>query len=195
MQLTDHDRRFKELLHNFFDEFLQAFFPEVFQSLDLKHKKFLSEELFPDIIEGDKKRVDVIAETKYKGSKRDCVLIIHIEAQNSHQDFFPERMFIYFAMIYLKFRKPVLPIAIFSYDEDRNEPSQFVIKTPFLKTMAFHFFKMELRRINWRTFMHSDNPASAALMSKMNYSEQGLMSDWHFSDRWPACILMKPAAA
>ncbi|GEB77724.1 hypothetical protein SIN01_20690 [Sporolactobacillus inulinus] len=77
-------------------------------------------------------------------------------------------------MIYLKFRKPVLPIAIFSYDGVRisDEPNEFIIKTPFLDTMRFRFFKMELGKMNWHAFMHSNNPASAALMSKMNYKKK-----------------------
>ncbi|MCO7175470.1 Rpn family recombination-promoting nuclease/putative transposase [Sporolactobacillus kofuensis] len=170
--MTDHDRLFKELLHNFFDEFLEAFFPEVFSALDLAHKKFLSEELFPDLIDGDKKRADVIAEAQFKENKKNCVLIIHIEAQNTHQKHFPQRMFIYFSMIYLKFRKPILPIAIFSYDGIRDEPNVFVIQTPFLDAMTFRFFKMELSKMSWRTFMHGNNPVSAALMSKMNYNKK-----------------------
>ncbi|MFT8391412.1 MAG: DUF4351 domain-containing protein [Sporolactobacillus sp.] len=169
--MIDHDRLFKELLHHFFDEFMEAFFPDVFAALDLTHKKFLSEELFPDLITGDKKRADVIAETQLRDTSDPCVLIIHIEAQNTHQAHFPERMFTYFSMIYLKFRKPVLPIAIFSYDRRRDEPDKFVIKTPFLDTMTFRFFKMELGKMNWRTFMHGNNPAACALMSKMKYEK------------------------
>ncbi|MCQ2010337.1 transposase [Sporolactobacillus sp. STSJ-5] len=170
--MTDHNRLFKELLHNFFDEFLEAFFQEVFHALDLSHKKFLSEELFPDLIDGDKKRADVITETQFKENSKNCVLIIHMEAQNTHQEHFPQRMFTYFSMIYLKFRKPVLPIAIFSYDGGRDEPNEFVIKTPFLDAMTFRFLKMELGKMNWRVFMHSNNPVSAALMSKMNYKKK-----------------------
>ncbi|BBN99739.1 transposase [Sporolactobacillus terrae] len=168
----DHDRRFKVLLHAFFDEFLEAFFPKIYQALDLSEKKFLSEELFADMVEGDKKRADVIAETKLK-SKKDVILIVHLEAQNYYQDDFSERMYIYYSMIYLKFRKPVLPIAIFSYDGVRDEPDEFVVKVPHLMVVsAFHFLKLELSRMSWRKFMNSNNPAAAALMSKMNYSKR-----------------------
>jgi predicted transposase/invertase (TIGR01784 family) len=76
-------------------------------------------------------------------------------------------------MIYLKFRKPVLPIAIFSYDGVRDESDEFVIKVPHLMVVSeFHFLKLELSRMNWRKFMHSNNPAAAALMSRMNYSKR-----------------------
>ncbi|TGA99795.1 Rpn family recombination-promoting nuclease/putative transposase [Sporolactobacillus shoreae] len=168
---TDHDRMFKELLHHFFDEFLLAFFPEIYEQLDLSAKKFLSEELFPDLIDGDKKRADVIAETKLK-SAQDLILIIHLEAQNYYQVTFPERMFIYFCMIYLKFRKPVLPIAIFSYNENKNEPDEYVVAAPFLRVNHFRFLKVELHKMDWKKFMNSKNPVSAALMSRMHYSKK-----------------------
>ncbi|SFG14336.1 transposase [Sporolactobacillus nakayamae] len=168
----DHDRRFKVLLHEFFDEFLEAFFPKIYQALDLSEKKFLSEELFADMVEGDKKRADVIAETKLK-SKKDVILIVHLEAQNYYQEDFSERMYLYYCMIYLKFRKPVLPIAIFSYDGVRDESDEFVVKVPHLMVVSvFHFLKLELSRMNWRKFMNSNNPAAAALMSRMNYSKR-----------------------
>ncbi|WP_010632700.1 Rpn family recombination-promoting nuclease/putative transposase [Sporolactobacillus vineae] len=167
----DHDRMFKELLHTFLDEFLEAFFPKIYHQLDLSYKKFLSEELFPDLIDGDKKRADVIAETKLKSAK-DLILIIHLEAQNYYQKTFPERMFIYFSMIYLKFRKPVLPIAIFSYNESKHEPDQFIVALPFLTVNQFRFLKVELHKLNWRTFINSPNPVSAALMSRMHYSRK-----------------------
>ena len=169
---TDHDRRFKVLLHEFFDEFLEAFFPKIYHMLDLSEKTFLSEELFPDLIEGDKKRADIIAETKLK-SKKDVILIVHIEAQNYYQDDFSERMYLYYIMIYLKFRKPVLPIAIFSYDGVRDEPDKFVVEIPhFMMISEFHFLKLELAQMNWQKFMRSNNPAAAALMSRMNYSKK-----------------------
>ncbi|MFT8311040.1 MAG: DUF4351 domain-containing protein [Sporolactobacillus sp.] len=169
---TDHDRRFKVLLHEFFDEFLEAFFPKINHMLDLSGKTFLSEELFPDLIEGDKKRADIIAETKLK-SKKAVILIVHLEAQNYYQDDFSERMYLYYIMIYLKFRKPVLPIAIFSYDGVRDEPDKFVVEIPhFMMISEFHFLKLELAQMNWRTFIHSNNPAAAALMSRMNYSKK-----------------------
>lgn len=88
---TDHDRRFKVLIRTFFDEFLAAFFPNVYQSIDLSEKKFLSEELFPDLIEGEKKRADIMAEARMKSDK-DVILIIHLEAQNSYQKDFAKRM-------------------------------------------------------------------------------------------------------
>ncbi|WP_391204702.1 hypothetical protein [Psychrobacillus sp. L4] len=51
-----HDQLFKELISNFFEEFLEAFFPEVHQFVDFTAVKQLSEEVYTDLIDGE--RVD-----------------------------------------------------------------------------------------------------------------------------------------
>lgn len=119
-----------------------------------------------------KKRADIIAETHWKKSAGDVVLIIHIKAQNYPQKHFAQRMFIYFSMIYLKFRKPVLPIAVFSYDKGKEASDRWMVSTPFLDVNTFRFLKLELRTLNWCHFMHLNNPAAAALMSKMHYTKK-----------------------
>ena len=45
----DHDRLFKELLETFFVEFVELFFPEADEAMDLEHIKFLQQELFTDV--------------------------------------------------------------------------------------------------------------------------------------------------
>lgn len=171
-QHADHDRYFKKLLEVFFNEFLEAFFSKLHASLDLSTIKFLSQELFPDMVAGDKKRADLIAETKLKERAGDSILLIHIEAQSYHQENFAERMCIYCMMIYLKYRKPVFPIAIFSYDKDRNESTTFSFGTPFFTTLTFQFKMLELHKLHWCRFVKSTNPVAAALMCRMNYSRE-----------------------
>ncbi|MDQ0297900.1 putative transposase/invertase (TIGR01784 family) [Salibacterium salarium] len=165
----DHDRLFKELLTHYFEEFMKLFFPEVHQSIDFNDFHFLSEELFTDIVEGEKYRVDVLAETKLKGE--DAFIIVHVEPQSYEQRYFQERMFIYFSRLYETHRCKILPIAIFSYDKIRDEPDTFEIHFPFADILSFHFLKLELKKQNWRSFIRTENPVAAALLSKMGYTE------------------------
>jgi hypothetical protein len=87
--------------------------------------------------------------------------------QNIH-----ERMYHYFSLIYNRYRKPILPIAIFSYDQKRNEQNQFTVSFPFFHVLTFQFLMLELKKMNWRYFIHSNNPVAAALLSKMGYTEK-----------------------
>ncbi|EMI10193.1 Rpn family recombination-promoting nuclease/putative transposase [Anoxybacillus gonensis] len=165
----DHDRLFKELITTFFEEFLLLFFPHVHEHIDFQHVSFLSEELFTDVTAGEKYRVDLLVQTKLKGE--DSLIIVHIENQSYVQPSFPERMFIYFSRLFEKYRKRMLPIAVFSYDSLRHEPSSFTLQFPFFDVLQFRFLTVELRKQNWRDYIRHDNPIAAALLSKMGYTE------------------------
>ncbi|WP_404451765.1 transposase [Virgibacillus necropolis] len=165
-----HDQLFKQLIHTFFDEFLEIFFPEVHKHIDFSCIKPLSEEMFTDLYEGESRRADIVIETKLKG--RDTLMIIHVEPQSYNQPNFNERMYHYFSLLYNKYRKPILPISIFSYDENRTESNEFSIDFPFFHVLTFNFLKLELRKMNWRHYIGSTNPAALALLSKMGYTKK-----------------------
>lgn len=166
----NHDQLFKELIHNFFAEFLEAFFPEVHEYIDFKSIKPMSEEMFTDLLDGESRRADIVIEAKLKGE--DSLIIIHVEPQSYSQQNFHERMYHYFSLLYNKYKKPIVPIALFSYDESRIEIDQFVMEFPFFHVFTFNFLKLELRQTNWRKYIKSNNPVAAALLSKMGYREE-----------------------
>ncbi|WPZ19669.1 transposase [Geobacillus subterraneus] len=165
----DHDRLFKELIQTFFEEFILLFFPDMHEHIDFRHLSFLSEELFTDVTAGEKYRVDLLVETKLKGE--DGVIIVHIENQAYIQPSFPERMFLYFSRLFEKYRTRIVPIAVFSYNALREEPSVFSIEFPFGDVLYFRFFPVELRKQHWRHYIRHDNPVAAALLGKMGYTE------------------------
>lgn len=169
-QYIHHDQLFKQLIRTFFTEFMEAFFPEVHEYIDFSVLTPLSEQLYTDLIEGDSRTVDLMIETKVKNE--DTVIIVHVEPQSYGQPNFHERMFQYFSLIYNRERKPILPIAVFSYDNNRNETNQFIVSFPFFHVLTFEFLMLELRKMNWRSFIHTNNPAAAALLSKMGYTKK-----------------------
>ena len=165
-----HDQLFKQLLRTFFGEFMEAFFPEIQEHIDFSVLKPLSEQMYTDLIDGKSQTVDILIETKLKNE--DTIIIIHVEPQSYYETDFNERMFRYYSSIYQRERKPILPIALFSYNEKRNEKSQFSMSFPFFHVLSFNFLTLELREMNWRSYIHTDNPVAAALLSKMGYSEK-----------------------
>lgn len=164
-----HDQLFKELIHTFFEEFLEAFFPEVHPFVDFHDLTPLSEEVFTDLIEGETRRLDIVIETTLKGTK--SVIVIHVEPQSSQQTYFHKRMYQYFSLLYNKYRKPIIPIAVFSYEENW-EKNQYTIAFPFFHVLTFNYLTLHLRKQNWRAYIDSNNPAAAALLSKMGYTEK-----------------------
>lgn len=73
----DHDRLFKELLETFFAEFMVLFFPEAYQAIDFAHLKFLQQEIFTDVTEGERHEVDIIVETRLK--EEPGLILVHVE--------------------------------------------------------------------------------------------------------------------
>lgn len=165
-----HDQLFKTLIKTFFKEFIEGFFPELYPHIDFSSVKFLEQELHLDFIKGRKKIVDLLVEIKL--NYRDQLLLIHLENQATYEEDFPERMFIYFNYLYAKHRKPIQPIAIFSYNKEKEISNQFTIDTPVQNVIQFNFLQLHLIKKNWKEYIQSNNPVAAALLSKMGYDQK-----------------------
>lgn len=165
----DHDQLFKRLIRTFFKEFMELFFPEVAREIDFSHVVFLSEEVAAALTGGRKGRVDLLIETKLRGEE--ALIIIHIEPQSYYEPAFPERMFLYAAKLYETYRRPILPIAVFSHRRRRAEPDRFGWSFPFIDVMRFRYLRLQLKHRNWREFVGSNNPVAAALLSSLGYNK------------------------
>lgn len=165
-----HDRLFKELLETFFAEFMKLFFPEASRAIDFNHIKFLQQEMFTDVTAGERHEADIVVETRLK--EEPGLILVHVEPQSYVQKDFNRRMFVYFSRLYEKYQRRILPVAVFSYDQVREEPDTFEISFPFLEVMRFHFYKLELKKLYWRDYITGDNPVAAALLSKMGFNEE-----------------------
>ncbi|WP_414672244.1 hypothetical protein [Lentibacillus sp.] len=136
--------------------------------VDFHAIKPLSKEVFTDLVEGETRRLDIAVETTLK--ETEAVIIIHVEPQSTKQTNFHERMYQYFSLLYHIYRKPIVPIAVFSYDENW-EKNQYTMTFPFMHVLTFNYLTLHLRKKNWRDYIRANNPAAAALLSKMGYTE------------------------
>ncbi len=125
--------------------------------------------MYTNVLKGNTRRIDIVIETTLKGT--DVLVIVHIELQSYKQNDFHKRMYHYFSMLYNKFQKPIVPIAVFTYKEEW-ETDQYTMEFPFLHVLTFNYLTLHLKKKNWRAYIHSDNPAAAAQMSQMGYKEE-----------------------
>ncbi|HHP7229470.1 MAG TPA: Rpn family recombination-promoting nuclease/putative transposase [Xenococcaceae cyanobacterium] len=170
MTQISHDQLFKELLTTFFVEFLELFFPQVLDYLDTDSIAFEDKELFTDITKGRKKLLDIVALAKFRG--QDYTFLVHVENQSYQQDNFPERMYSYHCNLFLKYRRPIYPIAVFSYKYPlETETTSYTIDFPDRQVLNFQYQIVQLNRLNWRDFLRQQNPVAAALMAKMKISK------------------------
>jgi len=140
-QRIDHDYLFKELISNFFWEFLELFLPEVAAYADKNSLTLLPQEIFSDISTGQKREVDLLAKVKFR--ETDTVFLIHLENQSYTEAAFAERMFTYFAYLFLKYRLPIYPVVIFSFDKPKRlESNNYQVNFPDCQILSFNYLRI-----------------------------------------------------
>jgi predicted transposase YdaD len=163
----DHDHLFKELLTNFFREFVELFLPDVAAYMEPGPVQFLDKEVFTDLASADRHEVDLLARVRFR-DRGDAFFLIHLENQSTADSDFAERMFRYFARLHEKHRLPVFPVALLSYDKPRRkEPDRYQVAFPGQRVLNFAFRTIQLNRLNWRDYLRNPNPVASALMVKM----------------------------
>jgi len=171
MPRINHDKLFKELLTTFFIEFLELFFSKALDYLDVDSIQFIDKEIFSDLTQGEKSILDIVALAKFQG--QNYSFLIHIENQSSNAPEFNRRMFRYFCSLFLKYDRPIYPIALFSYDSpQRPEKDCFIVELPYFEVAKFNYKVIQLNRLDWRDYLKQKNPVAAALMSKMNINPE-----------------------
>ncbi len=174
----DHDQLFKQLISTFFLEFLDLFVPELAVNIDRDNLEFLPQEYFTDLIEGDRRAMDLVVRINLRRRPNEPEVgkvwaIIDCEHQSSSEANFQRRMFFYFAQLHRQYLEPVYPIAIFSFDEPkRQEQNKYRVRLPGLDILEFNFLRIQLNQLNWRDFLKQKNPVAAALMAKMKIEKK-----------------------
>jgi hypothetical protein len=174
----DHDQLFKQLLETFFVDFIELFAPALPAYLQLSELSFLPQQYFTDILDGDRKAIDILVQVPVKADQINQqqaihTILVHVENQSASQADFNQRMFLYFAELYREYRLPIYPIAIFSFDRpQRTEPNQLQVILPGLDVLTFNFQSIQLNQLDWRDFLQRRNPVAAALMAKMKIAKK-----------------------
>lgn len=177
--MADHDHAFKELLGEFFPEFIDLFFPQVAVYLDRHSLEFQPQEIFADLTEGDTYEADVVVKAKFLNE--DSFFIVHLEHQGVFGKNFDRRMFNYFSQLHRIYQLPVYPIVIFSHRSPREEgdPSgiceaarTYKIEFSDWEVLRFNYRAIRLNHLNWHEYAQLRNPVASALMAKMKMKRQ-----------------------
>lgn len=117
------------ILEDIFDDFLRFFIPDADEVFDMQRGfVFLDkelEQLFPP--EGnayDNRNVDKLVQVYTQAGEEQWVLV-HVEVQGHYDASFAERIFLYFARIYDKYRRPITAFAILTDAGKSYRPSGF----------------------------------------------------------------------
>jgi hypothetical protein len=117
----DHDQRLKNLLKQFFEQFLRCFFPAWAARFDFGELAWLDKEVFLDPPQGEKRQLDLVARLRIRPEAQrpkpgltELLALVHveIESRESVQSLRP-RMFEYYVQLRRGSGLPVLPIGLF----------------------------------------------------------------------------------
>lgn len=166
---VDHDKLFKEVIEARFVDFLELFRPAALRDRTIESFTFPKKELLGAPPRALRRYPDVFAEVRFVGDEG--VDLIHVEIQSYPEAEFAERMFLYSAWLYEAKRRPVHPMALFTYDTvNRTEPDTFGFPLPGFETLRFTFMPVQLRQLPWREYVNRPNALAVALAAKMGYA-------------------------
>ncbi|WP_338438728.1 DUF4351 domain-containing protein [Synechococcus elongatus] len=124
---TDSDSPWKELIEEFFPEFIRFFLPEADPEIDwAKGYEFLDKELQQITADAEvgRRYADKLVKVWTKAGTETWVLV-HVEVQGAKETAFEERMCVYRYRIYDRFRKPTASIAILADEQPNWRPEAF----------------------------------------------------------------------
>ncbi|MGB3061294.1 MAG: hypothetical protein WBE17_16335 [Anaerolineae bacterium] len=124
---TDYDSPWKEILEQYFPEFMAFFFPDAYADIDWQvNHEFMENELRQVIGEAELgvRRVDKLVKVYRLGGKEIWVMV-HVEVQSQAEADFAERMYIYNYRLYDRYHRQIASLAVLA-DETRNwRPTEF----------------------------------------------------------------------
>lgn len=124
---ANYDEPWKEAIGDYFDRFLEFFFPKVYHLIDwLKTPISLDKELQKITVDSDdtKRLVDKLFKVWLKDN-REVWILVHIEVQSQYDTDFNQRMFIYHYRTFDLYRKPVISLAILGDEKEKWRPSHY----------------------------------------------------------------------
>jgi hypothetical protein len=165
-----HDQRFKDILHEFLQDFLKLFYPRVEERLDFEKVDHLDKEVFTDLHDGSRREADVVARIHTRDGNPEIILI-HVEVQARTAPDVNERMFEYYALLRSRYKLPIFPIAVYLRGGKVGLVREEYRATLFgAEILRFCYESVRLSRLNAEEYLEEGGPVGAALAALMNRS-------------------------
>jgi len=168
---SDYDSPWKEIIEQFFPQFMAFFFPLAYTDIDWKQPyEFLDKEL-PQIRRAAKSgrhTVDKLVKVTLKDGI-EAILLVHIEVQNQVDGKFAERMFIYGYRIYDRYKMRVVSLAILGDQDATWRPQEFGYdQWGYTIKLRFPIVKLLDYAADWTMLEQSRNPFAVVVMAHLH---------------------------
>lgn len=169
-----HDQLFKELLQEFFADFVEIVLPDVAVRLRLNQATLLDKETFTDTPEGRHRFLDLVAQVETLEGEEE-LLLIHVEIEaDARGSVMDRRMWRYAMQLWLRKEKPVVPIVLYLRG-GRPDVTEIVVESRFAgrQLASFTYWAFGLSRSRAAEYLDRPQdlvPALAALMDPGEHS-------------------------
>lgn len=173
-QRDDYDSPWKDILQEYFREFLAFFFPQVESDVDWdKNYEFLDKE-FQQVVrdaELGRRYTDKLVKVWQKSGGETWVLV-HIEVQGCEETEFAERMYVYNYRIFDRYRRPVASLAVLADERPGWKPDQFGYKIWGCEAMLrFPVVKLLDYGRQWNRLEERGSPFAVVVMAHLKAME------------------------
>ncbi|MBD2773496.1 transposase [Iningainema tapete] len=167
---ADYDNPWKEALSEYFEPFLQFFFPQVHALIDWsKSPQSLDKELQQITPSSDSglRIVDKLFQV-WRKDNQEAWILIHIEVQSQEQSNFAQRMYIYNYRAFDLFLKPVISLAILGDEQSSWRPSSYGYALGGCEvSLKFPVAKLLDYQTEWENLQQSNNPFASVVMAHL----------------------------
>lgn len=169
-QRTEYDNPWKEVIEDFFPNFLEFFFPTAYRVIDwTKPYEFLDTELQqlePDAEIG-KRLVDKVAKV-YLLNGEEAWVLTHIEIQSQYEKEFPTRIYIYNYRLFDRHKQRVISLAVLADEEKNWRPNKYEYSLGGCSlSLEFPIVKLLDYEAEWEMLEQTKNPFGIVVMAHL----------------------------
>jgi hypothetical protein len=167
---ANYDEPWKEALGEYFEDFLQFFFPQVHNLIDWsKPPKSLDKELQQITASSDStlRFADKLFQVWRKNGEETWILV-HIEVQSQEEADFSKRMYIYNYRAFDLYEKPVVSLAVLGDERKNWRPSAYGYALGGCEvSLKFPIAKLVDYEAQWQDLEASTNPFAVIVMAHL----------------------------
>ena len=168
--ISDWDTPWKEALERYFAEFLEFFFPWIYQDIDwTKPWEFLDKELQQVVRDTElgRRLADKLVKV-WRRNGEEAWVLIHLEIQGQRDRAFPKRMQVYNYRIADRYDRPVASLAVLTDDEANWRPNSYTAELWRCRvSLEFPVVKLLDYEHRWQALEQSHNPFAVVVMAHL----------------------------
>lgn len=173
----DHDQRFKKLIQEFFESFMQLFFAEWAMHLDFSEIEWLDKELYPELSEGSLHVLDLVARLPGYATEQQelaTLVLVHIEIESPDRTtLLKPRLPYYYHFLRDKYQLPVLPVVIYlKVALDGVGIDEYSEHFRSLEVNRFQYLYVGLPGLDAIEYVQGDNWLGVALSALMDIPDE-----------------------